>query len=116
MESVQSASRDNESGLSNSLHYTPFLEALSKDGITTVLVSAKSESPRGSWKVGYDVVEGLCSTVTGIESCPVSLSAPETHKRCISIILRNIMAKRRGELLPHSLRSFTYVCFDKTVA
>lgn len=109
-------SRDDVLKLSNDLQYTPSLEALSKDGIATVLVLAKSDSPRVSWEVVHDTVEGLCSTVTGIEACPVSLSAPETHKRCISIILRNIMAKGRGELLPYLLRSFTFVCFDTTVA
>ena len=82
------------------LHYAPSLEALSKDGIPTLLVSAKYDSPRGSWEVDHAMVEELCGTVTNIESYPVSLSAPETHKRCISIILRNIMVKRRGELLP----------------
>lgn len=71
------------------------LKALSKDGIPTILVSAKSDSPSGSWEVGHGMAEELCNTVTGIESFPVSLSAPETHKRCISIILRNIMMKRR---------------------
>lgn len=73
------------------------LEALSKNDIPTLLVSAKSDAPRGSWDVDPDMVDELCSTVTGIESFPVSLSAPETHKRCISIILRNIMVKRREE-------------------
>lgn len=92
--------RHDGSKLSSDLHYTPSLEALSKDGIPTVLVSAKSDSPRGSWEVDRDMVEELCGTVTGIESYPVSLSAPETHKRCISIILRYIMVKKRGELLP----------------
>lgn len=65
-----------------------------------ILVSAKSDCPRGSWEVDHNMEEELCSTLTGIESFPVSLSAPETHKRCISIILRSIMLKRRGELLP----------------
>lgn len=93
-------SSDDGFKISSNLHYTPFLEALSKDGIPAVLVSAKSDSPRGTWEVNHDMVEELCSTVIGIESFPVSLSAPETHKRCISIILRNIMVKRRGEHLP----------------
>lgn len=93
-------SRDNWLKVSSDLHYMPSLEALSKDGVPTVLVSAKSDSPRGSWEVDHDMVEELCNTVTGIESFPVSLSAPETHKRCISIILRNIVEERRGELLP----------------
>lgn len=65
-----------------------------------VLVSAKSDSPPESWEVDHDVVEELCSTVMGTESLTVSSSAPDTHKRCISIILRKIMVKRRGELLP----------------
>lgn len=94
------SSMDDGSEINIHLHYTPSLEALSKDDIPTVLVSAKSDSPCGSWEVDHNMLEELCSTVTGIECFPVSLSAPETHKRCISIILRNIMVKRRGELLP----------------
>lgn len=93
-------STGNRSETSSNLHYTLYLEALSKDGTPTILVSAKSDSPPESWEVGHGMVEELCSTVFGIESIPVSLSSPETHKRCISIILRNIMTKRHGELLP----------------
>lgn len=93
-------SGDDGSNMSSNLPCMPSLEALSKDGVPTVLVSAKSDSPRKSWEVNHDSLEELCNTVTGIESFPVSVSAPDTHKRCISIILRNIMAKRRGELLP----------------
>ena len=85
---------------SSNLHYPPFLEALFKHQIPTVLVATKSDSPQGSWEVDHEMAEELTSTVTGIESFPVSLSAPETHKRCISIILRNIMVKRRGKLCP----------------
>lgn len=101
-------SRVDGSKRSINLHHTPSLEALSKNDIPTLLVSAKSDAPRGSWDVDPDMVDELCSTVTGIESFPVSLSAPETHKRCISIILRNIMVKRRGELLP-SLAYMIYI-------
>ncbi|KAF6221340.1 hypothetical protein HO133_002195 [Letharia lupina] len=90
-------------------HIPALLKALSKDGIPTVLVSAKSDSPRGSWEVDHDMVQELCSPGTGIESFPVSLSAPETHKRCISIILRNIMLKRRVALLSPSPRTTTTI-------
>ena len=83
---------------SSNLHYPPILEALSRNGIPTVLVSAKSDSPRRALEMNHDMVDEFGSTATGIESFPVSLFAPETHKRCISIILRNIMVKRRGEL------------------
>ena len=96
----------NGSNVISNLHYTPSLEALSKDDIPAVLVSAKSDNQRGTWEVNHDMVEELCSTIMGIESFPVSLSAPETHKRCISIILRNIMVKRRGELLPSLAYTF----------
>ena len=82
------------------LHDLLLLGALSREDIPTILVSAKSDSPSASWEVSRDMVEDLCSVVTGIESHSVSLSAPETHKRCISIILRKVMVKRHGELLP----------------
>ena len=93
-----------ESKIRVDLHYAPCLEALSKDDIPTVLVAAKSDNPRGSWEVDHDMGEEL----TGIESFPVASSTPETHKRCISILLRNVIMKRRGEL--PSLSWFIHMC------
>ena len=92
--------RFDESKICSNLHYITSLEALSRRDVPTVLVSANSDAPRGSWEVDPDMIDELCSTVTGIEFFSVSLSAPETHKSCISTILRNVLVKRLGELLP----------------
>ena len=78
------------------LHIGLFLEALSGDAIPTVLVSTKCDNPFKSWKVSQEGVEELCNAFRGLEIFKTSTSAPETHKRCISVILRNIMMEPRG--------------------
>ena len=60
----------------------------------TVLVSAKCDNALTSWEVDQEKVESFCNTLD-LESFQTSISAPETHKRCISVILRNIMLERR---------------------
>lgn len=74
------------------------LEALSKVAVPTVLVSAKCDNPFKSWEVDQDTVEDFCISLHGVETFQTSASAPETHKRCISVILRNIMLQRRCKL------------------
>ena len=71
-------------------------EALSKRTVPTVLVSTKCDNPVSSWEVDLDKAELLCSEYHGIEIFQTSTFASETHKRCISVILRNIMMDRRG--------------------
>lgn len=72
------------------------LEALTQEAVPTVLVSTKCDTPLESWEVDQDKVEEFCSTLQGLETFQTSATAPETHKRCISVILRNIMLERRG--------------------
>lgn len=71
-------------------------EALSKGAVPTVLVSTKCDNPSRSWEVDPGVVESLCSTFRGLEAFQTSASASETHKRCISVLLRNVMVERHG--------------------
>ena len=72
------------------------IEALSRNAVPTVLVSAKCDNPSKSWEVNQNEVEDFCSTLHGLETFQTSVSTPETHKRCISVILRNIMIDRQG--------------------
>ena len=76
------------------LQRTLFIEALANDAVPTVLVSAKCDNAFTSWEVDQEKVESFCNTLD-LESFQTSISAPETHKRCISVILRNIMLERR---------------------
>ena len=66
------------------------------EAVPTVLVSAKCDSPFNMWEVDQEKVEDFCNTLD-VESFQTSITAPETHKRCISVILRNIMMERRRE-------------------
>ena len=73
-----------------------YTEALSNEAIPTLLVSTKCDNPSKLWEVDQDMVEGLCSDLHDLEIFQTSASAPETHKRCISVLLRNIMLNQHG--------------------
>lgn len=47
------------------------------------------------------MIERTCSTIGGIESFQTSASSPETHKRCVSIVLRKVLSARDGKSLNH---------------
>ena len=68
----------------------------------TALVSSKCDNPPTSWDVDPCKIEGACSNIEGVESFQTSATAPETHKRCVSVILRNIAAGRDGKPLLRS--------------
>lgn len=82
--------------LKSCLQYNRSIEALANDAVPTVLVAAKCDNAFTSWEVDQEKVESFCNTLD-LESFQTSISAPETHKRCISVILRNIMLERRRE-------------------
>ena len=63
----------------------------------TVLVSSKCDNPPSSWEVDACRMEGFCDGLEGVESFQTSATAPETHKRCVSIILRIITSERSGK-------------------
>ncbi len=67
---------------------------LSKASLPTVLVSSKCDKPTKTWEVDHEMVEELTDNFRRVESFQTSATAPETHKRCISVILRNISSKR----------------------
>lgn len=67
----------------------------------TVLVSSKCDNPSDSWKVDARKVEGFCNRLEGVESFQTSATAPETHKRCVSVILRNISVAKSGKRWYH---------------
>lgn len=97
------------------------LDASSNIAIPTVLISSKCDNPRKAWQINQHMVEGICKTVDGVESFQISVNSPETHKRCVSVILRKIMSERAGEperspslwILTKSLEIFTKVPHDK---
>ena len=72
----------------------------------TVLVSSKRDNSSALGEADASKIEGICKRLDGIESFQTSATAPETHKRCVSVILRNITAKKQGELLIHSFSNY----------
>lgn len=75
------------------------LDSLSNAAIPTILVSSKCDNNRKAWQIDQRMIERTCSTIGGIESFQTSASSPETHKRCISIVLRKVLSARDGESL-----------------
>ncbi len=73
------------------------LDALSKDRIPTIVVASNCDHSPKTWQVDHGKVERLCSRFQGVECFQTSISIPETHKRCVSIILRNVMLERNGK-------------------
>ena len=61
-----------------------------------MLVSSKCDKDQESWEVEHHIVDGMWTAIEGEESFQTSLVAPETHKRCLSVILRNVMLKKAG--------------------
>lgn len=73
------------------------LDACYNIPIPTVLISSKCDNPRKAWQINPRMIEGICTTMDGVESFQTSANSPETHKRCVSVILRKIMSERAGE-------------------
>jgi hypothetical protein len=69
-----------------------------------VLVSCKCDAPLSNRRIDPQEVEQLCMEETGIEVIQTSADAPETHKRCISIVLRNFITEPVTQGRPNGVR------------
>ena len=74
-------------------------DLLSNSAIPTILISSKCDNNRKAWQIDQRMIERTCSTISGIELFQTSASSPETHKRCVSIVLRKVLSARHGESL-----------------
>lgn len=63
----------------------------------TIIVSSKCDNPPVSWQVSREKVETVSNRFDGLECFQTTKNAPETHKRCISVILRAIALRRLGK-------------------
>jgi hypothetical protein len=77
-------------------------DALSKSGISSVLISCKEDNPPQLRQVDLDFNDQIKSRLPLVETCSTSANVPESQKRCISLILRSILKGRRGKLCWHS--------------
>ncbi|KAL9123648.1 MAG: hypothetical protein Q9217_006939, partial [Psora testacea] len=73
------------------------LSALTHNTIPTVLITSKCDHPPQSRRLTLSTVDGVRNRFSNVKSLQTALSTPETHKRCVSIMLRNIMLDRDGE-------------------
>ena len=72
-------------------------DSLRKDGIPTIVVASHCDHAPKAWRVEYEKIEKLCLRFKDIECFQTSINVSETHKRCVSIILRNVMLERHGK-------------------
>ena len=72
-------------------------DALVNDDVPTIVVASNCDHSPRSWRVEYENIERICKKFPGIECFKTDIGVPETHKRCVSIILRNIMQERHGK-------------------
>lgn len=79
---------------------TNLLDAFTKDSIPSVLIFSKCDNPRLDWQINHCMMESFCDTLDSLEFFQTSANAPETHKRCVSIMVRNVISGRNGEIYP----------------
>ena len=73
------------------------IDCLNKTGTPSVLVSCKEDTPPKLRRVASDFNEQYKTRFSNFETCPTSVNVPESQKRCISLILRIIIKRRRGK-------------------
>lgn len=85
-------------------------DSLSNAAIPTILVSSKCDNNRKAWQIDQREIESTCSTIGGIASFQTSASSPETHKRCVSVVLRKVLSAREGKSwnIYHTSKSLEY--------
>lgn len=83
-------------------------DALSKDHVPTIVVASNCDHSPKSWRIDHGKIERLCARFSGVECFQTSISIPETHKRCVSIILRNVMLERNGKQSRHAKFDVAY--------
>lgn len=62
-----------------------------------VLVSNKCDNPPNVRQINPQAFEQICNALGDTESFQTSVNASETHKRCISAILRGFMPDPSGK-------------------
>ena len=89
------------------------LEALCNDATPTILVSSMCDVAPELWQVDKQMVEELRTTVDNIEAFQTSIKASSTHKRCISVMLRNIEICSRGKSMNNLLMLYYFMFISR---
>lgn len=72
-----------------------------------VLVSNKCDNPPNARQINPQAFEKICNALGETQSFHTSFNAPETHKRCISAILRRFMPNPSGKFISEALFSIS---------
>jgi hypothetical protein len=90
------------------------LAALAQSGPPVLLVSCKEDSPPKLRQVDLDFSQRMKGRFSMLETCSTSANVPESHKRCISVLLRSILTYRKGEQV-YSPRRTLHISFYITI-
>ena len=75
------------------------IDAIGKAGIPSVLVSSKCDTLQGERKIDPAEVEQKAKrSVKNLNTLQTSIRDSETHKRGLSIMLRDILSQTAGKL------------------
>ena len=91
--------------------YVRVLGALAHDAIPTILVMSKCDHSPKSWRVTPNMIDDMKTRFKDVESFQTALSSPETHKRCVSIMLRHVMLFRHGNTSREHCILYSNNCF-----
>ncbi|KAL9113250.1 MAG: hypothetical protein Q9227_002585 [Pyrenula ochraceoflavens] len=83
----------------------PVLQALFASTVPSLLVSCKCDNPPQLRQVAPGIVRQASFALGGIDAQQTSANVPESQKRCISIILRQILARSSEYSRQGGLRS-----------
>jgi len=72
-------------------------------------VTCKCDLPVASRQLDLQAIEESCQDKAGIDCFQASLKAPETHKRCISVMLKNLAPEKLGQYKLYLIQSFVYL-------
>ena len=73
------------------------LDTLKHQNVPTILVASKCDLSTKRWSATSKKIDGIYKNNKSVNSLQTTLNSPETHKRCISIILSNIMLELHGK-------------------
>ena len=89
------------------------LDACSKRKLPCVLVTCKCDLPVASRQLDLQAIEESCHDKAGIDCFQASLKAPETHKRCISVMLKNLAPEKLGQCNLYLIQSLCIGHFSR---
>ena len=78
-----------------------------------MLIACKCDVPPNKRRLDPLEIEQSCMEETGIEAIETSINTPNSHKKCISVMMRDLLAVRNGQsesLLISTRSKMSFTC------